>query len=179
MDRVIRPLALLAGLVLLLSSCRAPSSDTGTFLLRTAHTDVVAASDKLTDLVFRQLQAGGALPEGYPVQGHVVTEPNPSDPGVEVMSCSAGSSGKAGETRCILLSEDHDFIRVQPVTWQSAAPYINRIYIAPRLLVARVDPAKNFVALDVFGPGNLILWQPVEQAIRNAAAELGARPFRP
>jgi hypothetical protein len=109
----------------------------------------------------------------------VVTEPDPSDPGVEVMSCAPGSPDEVGETSCILLSETKDFIRVQPVTWQSEVPFMYRIYVAPRSLFARVDLAKDFVALDVFGPGNAVLWQPVDQAIRDAAAELGARPFRP
>jgi hypothetical protein len=179
MTRSRRSLALLAGFVLFAASCRATTGDTNTFLLRTAQPNVVAASNEVTNAVYRQLQAGGVLAEGCPVRGHLVTEPDLSDPGVERMSCAPGSSGEADETRCILLSEAGDFIRVRPITWQSEAAYTYRIYVASRSLIARVDPAKDFVAVDVFGPDDTVPWQPVDQAIRSAAAELGARPFRP
>ena len=139
----------------------------------------MAASDEVTDAVYHQLQTGGALGEGYPVQGHVVTEPNPSDPGVERMSCAPGTADKAGETRCILLSQEDDFIRVQPITWQSAAFFMYRVYIAPDSLFARVDPTRDFVAIDVFALNNAALRGPADQAIRSAATALGARPFRP
>jgi hypothetical protein len=179
MARVARSLVLLAGFVLLSASCRATANDPNTFLLRGAQPDVVAASGEVTGAIYRQLQAGGALAEGYPVQGHIVTEPDPSEPGVERLSCAPGSSGEADETGCILLSGEADFIRVQPITWQSAAFFMVRVYVAPRSLFARVDPTKDFVAVDVFALGDAALWGPADQAIRRAAAELGARPFRP
>jgi hypothetical protein len=140
---------------------------------------VVVAAGRVTDAVYRQLQAGKALAEGYPARGRLAIQPHPSDSGVEVMSCAPGSSDEAGETRCISLSKEGDFIRVQPITWQSAAAYMYWIYVAPRSPFARVDLAKDFVAIDVFGPENTLLWQPADQAIRRAGAELGARPFHP
>jgi hypothetical protein len=172
-------LALLVGFVFFAASCRATTGDTNTFLLRTAQPNVVAASDEVTDAVYRQLQAGGALTDGYPARGHVVTEPDPSDPGVERMSCAPGSSGEADETRCILLSEAGDFIRVQPITWQSEAFFMYRVYLAPRSLFARVDPTKDFAAIDVFALDDAALWVPADQAIRRAVTDLGANPFRP
>ena len=178
MIRLARSLAFLAGFVLLAGSCRPPAGTTTTSLLRTAQPDVVSASDRVADALYRQLQAGGSPAEGYPVRGHVIMEPDPSDPGVEVMSCAPGSSGETAEMRCILLSEN-DFIRVQPVTWQSAAFYMYRIYIAPRSPFARMDPAKDFIAIDLFGLGDGSQWPAADQAIRRAAAGLGARPFRP
>ena len=112
---------LLAGFVLLAASCLATAGDTTAFVLRASEPDVVATSDGVTDAVYRQLQAGADLTDGYPVRGHVVTEPDPADPGVERMSCAPGPPGETGEKRCILLSDGNDFIRVQPITWQSAA----------------------------------------------------------
>jgi hypothetical protein len=176
---VARSLVLLAGFVLVAASCQLTASDTRAFLLQAAKPDVVAASNELTDAVYRRLQIAGGFPEGYPVQGHVVTEPDPSDPNLEQISCAPESSGEADETRCILLSDEADFIRVQPITWQSAAFFMYRVYIAPDSLFARVDPTKDFVAIDVFALGDGALWAPADQAIRSAASELGARPFRP
>jgi len=120
----------------------------------------------------------GGFPTDYPVEGHVVTEPDPSDPGVERISCAPGSPGRIGEKRCILLNEEA-FIRVQPITWQSAAFFMYRVYIAPDSLCARVDPTKDFVAIDVFALNDAALWGPADQAIRSAATALGAMPFRP
>jgi hypothetical protein len=179
MARLAGSLVLLAGLVLVAASCQATTNDANTFLLRSAGPDVVATSDEVTERIFRQLQTTGALPEGYPVRGHVVTEPDPADPGVERMSCAPGTADKPGETRCILLSQEDDFIRVQPITWQSAALFMYRVYIAPDSLFARVDPTRDFVAIDVFALNNAALWGPADQAIRSAATAIGARPFRP
>jgi hypothetical protein len=178
MSRLKRWSAILAGVVLLAASCRAPEGNTTTFLWRTAAPDVPAAADRVADAVIRQLETSRDLPQGYPLPGHVVTEPDPSEPGVERMSCAPGLPVEGGETRCILLSEDDDFIRVQPVTWQCEAFFMYRVYVARRSLFARVDPAKDFVAVDVFFPGNAALWQVADGAIRGAVSQLGARPFR-
>jgi hypothetical protein len=153
-------------------------NDATAFILRTAEPDVAAVSDTVTDAVYHQLQAGGGLADGYPGQGHLVTEPDPSDPGVERMSCAPGPPGKTGEKRCILLSDGNDFIRVQPITWQSAAFFMYRVYVAPGSLFARLDPTKDFVAVDLFALSDAALWGPADRAIRSAAAGLGARPFR-
>ena len=178
MARFARSLGILAGFVLVAASCQATTSDTNTFLLRTAEPNVVATSDEVMDAVYRRLQMAGGFPEGYPVQGHLVTEPDPSDTGVERISCAPASPGRIGEKRCILLNEEA-FIRVQPITWQSAAFFMYRVYVAPDSLFARVDPTKDFVAIDVFALDNAALWRPADRAIRSATAELGARPFRP
>jgi hypothetical protein len=95
------------------------------------------------------------------------------------MSCAPGPPDEAGEARCILLGDAGDFLRVQPITWQSAAFYRYRIYVAPRSLLSRVDPTKDFVAVDVFALEDATLWEPADQAIRRAVADLGANPFRP
>jgi hypothetical protein len=171
--------AVLAGVALLAVSCGAPRPEPTAFIYRTAGSDVAAASERVADLIFRQMRAGGTLPLGYPQRGYVVSEPDPAQPGAERISCSPGLPGSTCGPRCILFGEENEFIQVQPVTWQSAAFFMYRIYVVPRSLLAGVDPAKDFVAVDVISPGNAGLWQAADAAIRSAASELGARPFHP
>jgi hypothetical protein len=171
--------AVLAGVALLAVSCRERGPEPTTFVWRAAGVEVAAASDRVADSVFRQMQAVGTLPQGYPQQGHMVSELDPTHPGAERISCSTGLAGSTGDRRCILLGEADEFIQVQPVTWQSAAFFMYRIYVTPRSPFARLDPAKDFVAVDVISPDNAALWQAADAAIRSAASELGARPFRP
>jgi hypothetical protein len=68
---------------------------------------------------------------------------------------------------------------VQPITWQSQDFYVYRIYVSARLILAKVDPAKDFVAIDVCLLNEPGLWEIVDRAIRRVAEDIGARPFRP
>jgi hypothetical protein len=174
-----RMLAIVAGLALFACSCRGFASSPSSFVYRTAGDDAETVSDKLTELIFHQLQASGSLAKGYPQQGHLVTEPDPSDPGTGRMSCAPGPADHVGDTRCVRLGDQEAFVRVQPVTRQSAAFFMYRVYVAPRSPSARVDPTKDFVAVDVFGLDSSSFWQTVDGTIRRAAVGLGATPFRP
>jgi hypothetical protein len=112
------------------------------------------------------------------VIGHVTTAPDPLDPSVEVMHCTEGRSADPQGVACILLNQGGGFARVKPVTWQSAAFYRYRVYVSPRSLFARIDPSRDFVAIDVFLGQDAELGDDVAQGIRQAANKLGARPFR-
>ena len=167
-------------LFLLGAACGAGDhSDTHTFLLRSGEVNLQEATGEVLQVLVLELRAQDVLQSEYPMVGLVATAPDPSDPGVELLACREGGSDDPEATACILLDQSGDFVRVLPVTWQSAAPYMYRIYISPRSLFARVDPAKDFVAIDVYLLQEPGLWEPVAQAIGDAADHLGARPFRP
>jgi hypothetical protein len=155
------------------------ASDVTTFLLRNEQVDVRAAAGQVRDALAAELRAGGLLKSPYPVVGHVTTTSDPSDPNVGFMRCTEGWSDDPEETGCILLDPGGDFVRVMSITWQSAAFYRYRVYVSPRSLLAKVDPTKDFVAMDVFLEQDPGLWDDTDQAIRRAAQDLGAQPFQP
>jgi hypothetical protein len=170
----------LCALCALAAGCTAgDASDVTTFLLRSEQVDVPAAAARVRDALAAELRSEGLLDPPYPVVGHVTTTPDPSDPNVGFLRCTEGRSDDPQETGCILLNPGGDFVRVMPITWQSAAFYRYRVYVSPRSLFAKVDPTKDFVAIDVFlgqAPG---LWDDTDQALRRAVQDLGARPFQP
>jgi hypothetical protein len=155
------------------------SSEAHTFLLRTEQVDLQLATTQVRDTLVSELQAGDLLQSPYPVSGYVTTVPDPVDPNIEVMHCRAGLSEEPQDEACLSLNPAGDFIRLVPITWQSAAFYMYKIYVLPRSLLSRVDPAKDFVAIDVFLMDEPDLWDDIAQAIRQSAHRLGAQPFRP
>jgi hypothetical protein len=167
-------------MVLLAAACNASSpSGENTFLLRGAGGDLQAVGDRVLQALALALRAQDVLEPRYPVKGYVMTAPDPSDAGAEQMRCMEGERAAPDDAACLLLNQGGDFVRVLPITWESAAPYMHRIYVAPRSLLAKVNPARDFVAIDVFLFQEPALRDAVGQAIRAAAAGLGARPFRP
>lgn len=171
---------LLLGLPLFLTACGGPKPEQSrTFLLRSDTQDVTQASEQLITEVMSQLEASHSLPPGYPLLGRVELQPDPSDPGVQIMRCAPTQLQSPTDTRCILINQHDDFIRAQAITWESAAFYMYRLYVAPKSLFARVNPAKDFVALDTFLLQEEALWEVVDAAIRAACAQTGARPFHP
>jgi hypothetical protein len=149
------------------------------YLLRSNDLDIPAASTRMLHRLASQLEAGGELEGQFPALGNVATLPNPTEPGVDLLQCVPGELDNPVEAACLLLNSQGDFLRVQPVTWQSAAFYMYRIYVLPRSIFARVDPTKDFVAIDVFLLQEPGLWQTVAEAILAASDDLGARPYRP
>jgi hypothetical protein len=173
-------LALALVLIFVLSGCAAPQGDEiHTFLLRTNRPDVVQLSEQLLEAVTSQLEASRSLGEGYPIISQIEFEPDPSSPGAQLINCAPTPSLASTTRDCILLNEYGDFVRTQPITWQSAAFFMYRVYVAREEGLVTVDPTKDFVALDVFLLEEENLWVVVDQAIRSAAAALGASPFRP
>ena len=154
-------------------------SEVNTFRLRSEQADVQAAAGLVLDALASELRAENLLESPYPVIGHVTMTPDPLDPNVEVMHCTEGRSADPQGVACILLNQEGDFARVKPITWQSAAFYRYRVYISPRSFFARIDPSRDFVAIDVFLKEDSDLGDDVARAIPRAAQELGARPFRP
>jgi hypothetical protein len=155
------------------------SGETTTYLLRSNDSDVPRAASQVLHALAKHLQSGAVLEAHLPLVGHVTMTPDASDPGVEKLSCTEGEPVEPNEAACLLLNLEGDFLRVQPVTWQSEAFYMYRIYVLPRSIFAGVDPAKDFVAIDVYlfqEPG---LWKNVADAIHATSDELGARPFQP
>ncbi len=171
---------LMLGLMLLLPSCVGSLPDEShTFLLRSDKVEVGEVSNQLVTTIASQLENSQLLQAGYPVFGRVVLEPDPSDTSIQSMRCEAVQTLMATGDQCLQLNEQGDFIRAQAITWESAAFFMVRIYVAPKTLFWRVNPAKDFVALDIFVFEELALWPVVDEAIRAAAAGIGARPFRP
>ena len=154
------------------------TSEVNTFRLRSEQADVQAVAGLVLDALASELRAEDLLESPYPVIGHVTTAPDPLDPSVEVMHCTEGRSADPQGVACILLNQGGGFARVKPVTWQSAAFYRYRVYVSPRSLFARIDPSRDFVAIDVFLGQDAELGDDVAQGIRQAANKLGARPFR-
>ena len=180
-NRSLRCVLFLAGLLFALSSActRQANDDKRTFLLRTSQPDVPKASVWVLDVVASQLSESGSLDDGYPQQGYIEYTPDPADQNDQIMHCVSNQPQNTGMAGCILLDDVDDFIRIQPITWQSAAFFMVRVYIAPRSLLFKVDPTRDFVALDVFIAKDENLWHTVDDAIRAAMKEIGARPFRP
>lgn len=162
------------------TGCREPAPDLmNTFLLRSDDLDVGEAAGVLLVALQPQLAATGQFAADQLAPGHIAAEPDTSDPGVEVMHCTTAPAGEDDGELCLTLNAAGDFITFQPVTWTSAAAHRYYMYVAPRSLFARIDPAQGYVAVDVFllhEPGP---WQAVDRAVRDAAQQLGARPFRP
>ena len=178
--RAVERLVALCALCALAVGCTAGNtSEVNTFRLRSEQADVQAAAGLVLDALASELQTEGLLEPPYPVVGHVTTTPDPLDPNVEVVHCTEGRSDDPQGVACILLNQAGDFARVKPITWQSAAFYRYRIYVSPRSLFARIDPSRDFVAIDMFLKEDSDLGDAVVQAIPRAAQELGARPFRP
>jgi hypothetical protein len=140
--------------------------------------EIAEVSERLLVAITSQLEESQLLGDGYPILGTIDVEPDPSNQAVQVMRCTAGHPA-ATDTPCILLNELGDFIKTDAITWESARLYLYKVYVAPKSIFARVNPVKDFVAIEVSVFEELDLWQVVEEAIRGAAAEIGARPFHP
>ncbi|MGD2253254.1 MAG: hypothetical protein PVF70_10120 [Anaerolineales bacterium] len=166
-------------LALCSAACSGPESDeTRTFLLRTDTMEISEVSADLIMAILAQLEQSQSLREGFPILGGIDFESDPSDPSVQIMRCTAVHAA-ATDTPCILLNELGDFIKTDAITWESARFYMYKVYVAPKSIFARVNPVKDFVAIEVSVFEELDLWQVVEEAIRGAAAKIGARPFHP
>jgi hypothetical protein len=166
-------------LALLLAACLAPSSPhLSTYLLKTDTAGVEDISTEIGPVPLAKLQETGSFQEGYPLYGWYVTEDDPAHAGGQLASCSGEDEPNAQEG-CILLNQAGDFIRISPVTWQSAAFHMYRLYVVPRGLFVKIDPTKDYVALDISVQEEPDSWPAVQEAIEEAVAAIGARPFRP
>jgi hypothetical protein len=167
-------------LLVLSAACRAKNpARTNAFLLESEEVDFQAATDQVVQALAVEIQAADFLQEGYPLAGFVTTSPDPADPGVERMACTVESPAPPDAETCILINRAGDFVRVKPITWQSAAFFMYRIYVSPPSLSNRIDPTRDFVAIDVYLMQEPGLFQDVDQAIYDAADHLGAKPFQP
>ncbi|MFH2103627.1 MAG: hypothetical protein ABIJ39_09780 [Chloroflexota bacterium] len=171
---------LLLGLTLCLPACVGPRSDEiRTFLLRSDTVDIAEVPAQLITAISFQLEQSQALDEGYPIPGRIELEPDPYDPGAQLMRCVPAQLLPSTDTHCLRLDQHGAFVRAQAITWESAAFYMYRVYVAPKSIFARINPSKDFVALDVFILEDVSLWYAVDEAIRDAAVQTGARPFQP
>jgi len=166
--------------IMLLAACSLDdSTEITSYMLRSNDLDVPEASSQMLQSLATQLEAAGMLETPFPTVGNVSKAASPTEPGVELLKCVPGELVDPVKAACLLLNSHGDFIRVQPVTWESAAFYMYRIYVLPRSIFARVDPTKDFVAIDVFLMQEPGLWQTVADAILAASEDLKARPFQP
>ncbi len=168
------------GLCLFSAGCgqRAPAA-VNSFLLRGNVAELEVTSGQVVYALVSSLQAEGSLESAYPQVHRLTMEPDPSQANVQHMRCTGADTQGTQAEDCILLNQAGDFVRVQPITWESEAFYMYRIYVSPRLIFVRIDPAKDFVAIDVYLMHEPDLWEAVDHAIRTMADEIGARPFRP
>jgi len=174
-----RLLPVLMVMILAGACCSSTSLETRTYLLRSKEADIQKVSSQMLHALAAELEAGGLLTSPYPVVGHVTTETHPSEKNVEVMRCAEGEPDGPEQQACIGLNREGDLIRVSPITWLSAAFHMYRIYVLPRSITARVDPAKDYVAIDVYLMSEPSWWQAMDEAIGAAAGKVGARPFHP
>jgi hypothetical protein len=173
------PQVLPGAFALLLAAClvSSPSHPT-TYLLKTDAAGVEDISARIGPVLLVKLQETGSFRAGYPLYGHYVTQEDPAHTGGQLARCS-GEDEPNGQESCILLNQGGDFIRISPVTWQSAAFHMYRLYVAPMGLFVRVDPTQGYVAMDVFVQAEPDSWPVVQEAIEEAAGAIGARPFQP
>jgi hypothetical protein len=155
------------------------SSRVNTFLVRRDPVDVQAVTNEFFHALPPEIHKLNALDPRYPLTGYVSTVPDAADTAVELMQCNEGLTDEPEGDMCILLNQSGDFITLSPITWQSAAFHMYRIFVAPRSIFVRVDPTKDYVAIDVFLMNEPELWESVHKAIQNAAKSLGARSFKP
>ena len=111
--------------------------------------------------------------------GHIETTPDPEKTGAQFMHCIPGSLAGGDGDPCILLNDRDDFVRLQAVTWPSAAFHMLAVYVLPNSLFARVDPVQNYVALDIFTFSDYGLGERTYTVIRKALGDLRAKEYRP
>ncbi len=174
---VVRPLIVL--LAFTLSGCETDKGvGSPVFLLETDSPDVVSLAGEFIIAISIELEESDTLEEGFPRLGQIELLPDPSNPGMQTIDCASDQAPPSKTSDCILLNEHGDFVRAQAITWESAAFYMYRIYVAEKGRSVTVNPAKDFVALDVFVFEEPNLWHAVDQAIRTVLVDLGARPNR-
>ncbi len=167
-------------LACLLAGCAAPEAEEArTFLLRTDNPDILQLSTQLIEGLSLNLAASGSLGEGYPQMGQVEAEPDPANPGMQNLRCAPAEAAGSPPADCLLLNEHDDFVRAQAITWESAVFSMYRVYVAPRNGLARVNPVRDYVALDIMVFEEQDLWEAIDEAIRESAVGIGARPFQP
>jgi hypothetical protein len=168
------------GLIMSCVGCGQPiPAATNTFVLRGHQDDVEAISNQVVQALASTLRDEERLKAPYPQVGSLTIEPDPSQANVQNMSCSLSQPQISHEGGCILLNQAGDFIRVQPITWQSQAFFQYRIYVSPKLFFVHVNLAEDFVAIDAYLMQDPNLWDVVDRSVRAASSELGARPFQP
>jgi hypothetical protein len=172
-----------AGIILL----RGPSNITlraGVLRSATAGSDRVAAVEQtalaMRDALVIELGTTGTLEQGYPVPGSIVLTPVAGDPNRSTITCDpyAAPADLGSHGVCLLLSAQDSFVRIRAITWQSAAVFQHRLYVMPRNLFARVDPTRDFVAVDIYAYDEPALFLELPDIVRSAMATLGARPYR-
>ena len=149
------------------------------FLLEADRPDVVSLAGEIINAISGDLDELDTLEAGYPLLGQIELQPDPSNPGTQTIDCAPVRKQPSQTSDCILLNQHGDFLRAQAITWESSVFYMYRVYVAEKGHFGRVNPAKDFVALDVFVFEEPDLWDAVDQAIRTASAKIGARPYRP
>lgn len=163
----------------LLASCRTASAPPSNRFVLPAK--VSGAGRATTDLLVAlegALEVGGEWVAPYPVTGQVVTSPAPDNPNGSLEACAQPFAPVEGALPCISLNDGGDFIRLQPVTWQTQAAFMYLFYFAPTGS-GTIDPTRDFIAVDVFLQHQPDSFPVVEAAIQSAALKVGAGPFKP
>ena len=173
-------LLLVVGLsALIYRSARRTSWGPSRWVLRVPAGDVNQGAKSIAAAILRQAQGAPGFPQGYPQMGHIETTPQPQETGVQVMHCIPDALAGGDGDPCILLSDRDDFVRLQAVTWPSAAAHRLAIYVLSNALFARVDPVQNYVALDIFTFSDYGLGERTDAVIRKALGDLPAKEYRP
>jgi len=163
-----------------ISACAGPSDAAlPVFLIRSDGLEIGQLANLLIQAVSTQLETSAILEAGYPEVGKIAFEPDPSNPNGQLMHCEITLQPASDNVDCLILDGEGSFIRLQVIDWESAAFYAYRVYLVPDRFFYKVNPAKDFVALDFFLLDALGPWEGIDHAIRMAARDVGARSYRP
>lgn len=166
-------------LLTLAASCSAPgtASPPTMFRLDRAELSPEQAAPLLLDRLADELDAHPDPLAGYPAVGSVILLPDPDNPSGTLSECAADAGGESSNRDCIRLNGAGDFLQVTPISYQSAAFHMIRIFVQPGS--REVDLTRDYVAVDIFLMHEPDQWGAVMTAIANAAQGLGAQTYRP
>jgi hypothetical protein len=170
---------LLAAWALLMSACTSSESDHNFAFVLRSDKEVADVSVQMIAAIAAQLKESESLSKGYPAVGYVTLESDPSEPGVQRSKCVPAQELKPADTTCMLLNQGGDFLEAQPITWESEAFHMYRVHVVRKGLFVQVNPVKDYVGLDLYLLEEKDLWKVIDEAIQDAAAEIGAKPFHP
>jgi hypothetical protein len=167
-------------LALLIAACTGRNArGLPTYLLRQDDLNLDQLGQLMIKTISSRLESEDVFGSGFPALGHTIFEPDPANPSGQIIHCQPEFQAKSDGMDCLLLDEAGSFLRVQSINWESAAFYAYRVYLVPDQLFYSVNPALNFIALDFFMLDGQATWERIDQAIRAAAQDVGAKPFRP
>lgn len=147
------------------------------FQLDSAELTPEQAAPMLLEQLAAELDASSDAEAGHPAVGSVILLPDPDNPNGNMAECSQEFDRENSSPDCILLNQAGDFVQVTPISYQSAAFHMIRIFVQSGS--GEVDFTRDYVAVDVYLMHEPGLWAEVMTAIANAARGVGAQSYQP